>query len=223
MRLTGVIAIDGPAASGKTAVGRILAQRLRHKFLDTGSMYRATTWMALKKGVDLTSEEELSRLVRELKMEIISVPGDGERLLVNGEDVTGRLRDTQVEKWVSPVSKVLGVRRALIKEQRRLARREKMVMAGRDIGTVVFPKAQFKIFLMASPEERARRRYLELENLGHPVSYAAVLEELNRRDRMDTERRYSPLKPATDAHVLDTEGFTIEEVVDRIMAFIEGR
>ena len=223
MRQPGIIAIDGPVASGKTVVGRLLAQRLGYRFLDTGSMYRAATWAALKENVDMAREEDLSRLAAGLRMEIASVTGDGDRLLVNGEDVTDKLRDAQVEEWVSPVSKVPGVREALVREQRKLAQKGKMVMVGRDIGTVVLPEAQVKIFLVASPEERARRRYQELRSLGRVIDYARVLEELVRRDAMDTERLHSPLKSAPDAHILDTEGMKVDEVVERLVSLVEGR
>ncbi len=220
-----VIAIDGPAAAGKTTVGRQVAARLEYPFLDTGAMYRAITWTALHRGVDLSDEEALAELARAARMDLgPPAPGSIEpaTIIVDGEDVTEKLRQPEVEAAVSLVSRVAGVRSALVAKQRELAGRHAVVMAGRDIGTVVLPRADLKVYLDASVEERARRRYLELKQLGQDPGERAVLDDLRRRDAIDSQRAQSPLRAAADAIVIDTDGLTLDEVVERVMALVEG-
>ena len=214
-----IIAIDGPVASGKTVVGRLLSQRLGYRFLDTGSMYRAITWMALKRHISPKDIATLTRLAEEVTI-VINADGD-EQVLANQCDVTPYLRRPEVGQTVSQVSQVAGVRRALVRQQRHLAAPGEIVVVGRDIGTVVLPDADLKLFLRASPEERARRRYEELLAEGPEVSYQQVLEELQLRDGIDAQRSMSPLKPAHDAHLLDTDGIEVEEVVERVLALIQ--
>lgn len=213
------IAIDGPVASGKTSVGRLLARRLGYRFLDTGVMYRAVAWEALRRGVPLTGEA-LSHLAGQLRIEVLPANG-GERVLVDGEEVTGQLRRPEVERVVSLVARVPGVRRALVALQRDFARRGPVVMAGRDIGTDVLPHAPLKVFLEASPAERARRRREELRSQGQEVSLQEVMREIEERDRLDSQRACSPLRPAPDARLLSTDGLGVEEVVQRIMRWVE--
>ncbi|MCH7746106.1 MAG: (d)CMP kinase [Chloroflexi bacterium] len=216
------IAIDGPVASGKTVVGRLIAQRLGCRFLDTGIMYRAVTWVALSRGVGLEDDEALAGLATSLEMRL--VPGEaGDRLLVDGEDVTDFLREPEVDRGVSQVSAVSGVRRALVEQQRAIASEGSIVMLGRDIGTVVLPKADVKVFLTASVEVRARRRYRELQENGSDISYEQVVSDLERRDRIDRERAASPLRPADDATQIDTDNLGVEEIAKRILAAVEGR
>ncbi|HEU4758969.1 MAG TPA: (d)CMP kinase [Dehalococcoidia bacterium] len=216
-----VIAIDGPAAAGKSTVGRRVAARLGYPFLDTGAMYRATTWIALHRGVDLSDDDALSELAASIHIDV-GPPGPDSAepcsISVDGEDVTGQLRRPEVEAAVSLVSREAGVRTALVKAQRDLAGRKPVVMAGRDIGTVVLPAADLKVYLDASLEERARRRCLELATLGQEASPDAVLNDLRRRDRIDSERSVSPLRPADDAVRIDTDGLTLDDVVEEVLA-----
>jgi cytidylate kinase len=224
-RVPRVIAIDGPAAAGKTTVGRQTGFHLGYPFLDTGAIYRAMTWTALHRGVDLSDEDALSELANSITIDIgPPVPGSIEpcSIFVDGEDVTRFLRQPEVEAAVSLVSRIEGVREALVRVQRDLAGRNAVVMAGRDIGTVVLPKADFKAFLDASVEERARRRFIELSAMGMEVTEEGVLRDLRRRDRIDSERSVSPLRPAEDAVVIDTDGLTLEEVVQRVLDLVEG-
>ncbi len=220
-----VIAIDGPAAAGKSTVGRKVGAQLGYPFLDTGAIYRAATWTALHRGVDLSDEEALSDLAASISIDV--GPPSSESIepctiFVDGQDVTPFLRQPEVEAAVSLVSRVAGVREALVQVQQELAGRNAVVMAGRDIGTVVLPKADLKVYLDASVEERARRRFAELLALGQDVTEENVLRDLRRRDRIDSERSVSPLRPADDAVALDTDGLTLEEVVQRVMELIEG-
>ena len=215
------IAIDGPVASGKTVVGRLIAQRLGFRFLDTGIMYRAVTLVALNRGVEPGDDEALTGLAESLEMRL--VPGEaGDRLVVDGEDVTDFLREPEVDRGVSQVSAVSGVRSALVEQQRAIAGEGSIVMLGRDIGTVVLPKADVKVFLTASVEVRARRRYRELQENGSDISYEQVASDLERRDRIDRERAASPLRPADDATQIDTDSLGVEEIAKRILAAVEG-
>ena len=220
-----VIAIDGPAAAGKSTVGREIGIQLGYPFLDTGAIYRAMTWTALHRGVDLSDEDALSELAASLNIDVGSPTPESiepSTIFVDGLDVTRFLRQPEVEAAVSLVSRVAGVRNALVKLQRDLAGRNAVVMAGRDIGTVVLPNADLKLYLDASVEERARRRFVELSALGMDLTEEDVLRDLRRRDRIDSERSVSPLRPAEDAVILDTDGLTLEKVVQRLMEIVEG-
>jgi len=212
------IAIDGPVAVGKSAIGSLLAQRLGYRFLDTGAMYRALTWLALELGIDLEDEKALEELALGANIELAA-----EAVMVAGRDVTGDIRGEEVERGVSLVAKVAGVRRALVAKQQQLAQGGQVVMAGRDIGTVVLPHAELKLYLAASPEERARRRHLESVQRGEKAHYEQVLAELKRRDKIDSERALAPLQPAPDAKIIDTDGLNIEQVLAEIMDIIGGR
>ncbi|MBI4340045.1 MAG: (d)CMP kinase [Chloroflexi bacterium] len=218
-----LIAIDGPAASGKTVVGKLLAQKLGYRFLDTGVMYRALTWAAVDSKVSPTDVPHLLRLARERPVELLFQDGCGTRVLLGENDVTPHLRDPRVEQAVSLVSQVSGVREVLVAQQRRLAQGGSMVMAGRDIGTVVLADAPFKIFLTASLQERARRRLADLRVNGAEVSYEEVLADLQRRDKLDSEREASPLRPAWDARVVVTDGMTVEQVADFLLSIVRRR
>jgi len=220
-----VIAIDGPAAAGKTTVGRLIAARLGYPFLDTGAIYRAMTRTALHRGVDLSDEDALSDLAASISIDVGPPDPDSIEpctIFVDGEDVTRSLRQPEVEAAVSLVSRVAGVREALVRVQRDLAGRNAVVMAGRDIGTVVLPQADLKVYLDASLEERARRRHTEMLSLGMDLTEADVLRDLSRRDRIDSERSVSPLRPAEDAIAIDTDGLTLEEVVQRLVELVKG-
>jgi cytidylate kinase len=218
-----VIAVDGSAASGKSTVGRKLAEKLAYPFLDTGLMYRAVTLAALERGVDPRDKEGLTHLAKSLRLEIgPPSPGSVETcsILIDGADVTQRLRRADVEEAVSLVSRVAGVREALVKQQRKIAGQQPMVMAGRDIGTVVLPDADLKVYLDASISERARRRHSEFREHGRTVSRDIVLEDLKRRDQIDSERVVSPLRPASDAVVINTDGMTSEQVIKRVVQLL---
>ena len=207
-------------ASGKTAVGQMLAARLGLGFLDTGLMYRAVTLAALRRGVSPHDDGALSPLAADMTFEVVS-EGGAQRLLVDGEDVTGQLRDPGVERGVSRVSEVSGVRAALVRHQREMAESAPIVMVGRDIGTVVLPDAGLKVYLEASVDIRARRRHRELEARGDPPPLDQVVEDLMRRDRMDSHRADSPLRAADDAVRILTDDLDVESVVERIMAMID--
>jgi cytidylate kinase len=222
MPLPSVIAIDGPGASGKSTVGRILARKLGYRFIDTGEMYRALTWLALDRRVDLSDEGMLARLAADARIEVAGQDGKGyNAVFVNGLDVTSEIRSPQVEAGVSQVSKVAGVRQALVAQQRSLAEGGRVIMAGRDVGTVVVPRAGLKVFLLASAEERARRRHQE-QGDDATQAYEGILAELRRRDQIDSQRSLSPLRPAEDAWTIDTEGLTPEQVAERITNLAEG-
>ncbi len=211
-----IIAIDGPVASGKSAIGRMLAQQLGYRFVDTGAMYRALTWLTLDRGIDLADEGALVDLVLQADIQL-----DSQRVVIDGHDVIPMLRLPEVEKGVSLVARVLGVRQVLVARQRQMAQGGAMVMAGRDIGTVVLPDAELKLYLAASVEERARRRYLESMPDGEEASYQHVLAELERRDRIDSERALAH-QPASDARIIETDGLGIDQVLARIMGLTEG-
>ncbi|MBX3001902.1 MAG: (d)CMP kinase [Caldilineaceae bacterium] len=230
MELPRIIAIDGPAASGKSTVGFAVAQRINYLYFDTGAMYRAVTWAAMARGLDLADLDAIGTLAESLVIDI-SAPqpdtSDGRQttVLVDGQDVTWAIRSPDVDRSVSVVAANPRVRVALTRHQRRISERFSagiseavgLVMVGRDIGTVVLPDAPIKIYLDASAEERARRRYEELRRRGKEVPYAAVLADMRRRDDIDTHRAVAPLRAAADAHILDTTGFTIEEIVEQIL------
>jgi len=220
-----VIAVDGSAASGKSTVGRRLAAHLGYPFLDTGVMYRAITHAALQRGADLSDDDALSRLASEARIEVgLPVPGaeGAATITVDGEDVTSKLRGPGVEESVSIVSRVPGVRDALVEKQREIAAGREIVMAGRDIGTVVLPKADLKVYLDASLAERAARRHREFARLGRDVTEEEVMEDIRRRDQIDSQRAVSPLRPAADAVIVDTDGFTLEDVMERVISLVEA-
>ncbi|MBQ11362.1 MAG: cytidylate kinase [Planctomyces sp.] len=196
-------------------VGRELAKRLDLHYLDTGVMYRAITWLALKNATPIEDEAALSTLADETP--IMLDGSNSDRVLVDGISVGPELREAEVDHHVSLVSRVSSVRSALVAQQRRMASEGKIVMVGRDIGTVVLPNADMKIYITASPEERARRRWKEFQAQGRETDYQSVLNETKARDDVDTQRDDSPLKPAEDAWVLDTDGLTGNEVVDLIV------
>lgn len=211
------IAIDGPVAVGKSTISRMLGQRLGYRYVDTGMMYRALTWKAMGLNADLEDEEQLTALARDTRFEL--APPD--TVLVDGVDATSAIRHADVERAVSLVAKVAGVREVLVEQQRALGHAGGVVMAGRDIGTVVLPDADLKVYLTASVEERARRRYDELLGRGEGVDYKAVLADVKRRDAIDSERAASPLQPAADARVVDTDTLTLEQVLSEILGLMD--
>ena len=205
-----IIAIDGPVGSGKSTVARRVAEMLGYTHLDSGAMYRAVGLKALRDGVPLDSPAGLSELAGAVRIDL--VPRDGKLLvLLDGEDVTEQIRAPEVSHAASVVAVVPGVRHPMVAEQRRAGEQGGVVMEGRDIGSVVFPHADLKIFLDASPEVRASRRQRELEEKGEPMEFAKVLDEVHQRDRRDREREMSPLVRAADAVTVDNTAMDVEE------------
>lgn len=213
-----LIAIDGPVAVGKSSVGSLLARRLGYVFFDTGMMYRAFTWKVLKSNIPPEDETRLCHLASTTKFDFVPSQEGYLSPFIDGENVSSQLLRPEIEERVALISKVAGVRQALVSEQRKLAQRVSVVMAGRDIGTIVLPWAELKVFLAASAEERADRRYKELLEQGERANYTSIFAELKRRDEIDTHRTVSPLKPAADAITINTEELSLEQVVDKIYA-----
>ena len=217
-----MIAIDGPVAAGKTTIGILLADSLGYSFIDTGVMYRALTWKALKLNIPSENEEEHGRLASNTV--IVFARGDtGHRhsVLVDGQDVTSEVHSLEVEAAVSLVAKVAEVRRVMVEQQRRLAQSGKVVMVGRDIGTTVLPDAGLKVYLEASVEERAKRRYLEIVERGGTVDYHVILSDLIRRDEIDSKRSISPLEAASDAKVINTDNLNPGQVLASILSLMD--
>ncbi len=218
-----IIAIDGPASSGKTTLGKSLADCLGYLFFDTGVMYRAITWAALDREIDVQDEEAVTRLAEQAVIDVQAPStGDGRwnDILVDGRDVTWEIRQPEVEASVSVVSAYPGVRRALTAKQRRISLRGQVVMVGRDIGTVVLPEADLKIYLDASVEERARRRFDELRQRSEPAHYESILKALKKRDRIDSTREIAPLRPAEDAVIINSDGLDAAEVLEKVKGLI---
>ena len=211
------IAIDGPAGAGKSSVSKRVADRLGYLYIDTGAMYRAIALLALRAGVPFDDETALTALAEHADLQLHPAPG-GCRVMLNGEDVSEKIRLPEVGNAASPVSACGGVRKALVAMQQAMAKQQQVVMDGRDIGTVVLPDAACKIFLTAAPRERAKRRALELEGKGLPVDIDAIEQEIAARDHRDSTRSNSPLRQAEDAVLVDNSNMTIEQTVEKIIA-----
>jgi cytidylate kinase len=209
------IAIDGPAGAGKSTVARLVAKALQYVYVDTGAMYRAVTLKALEAGISTEDNELVGRLVKQL--DIVLLPGaDAQLVLVNGEDVTAQLRSLEINRNVSYIARLESVRKRMSELQRRMAHEKGVVMDGRDIGTHVLPDAELKVFLTATPRERASRRFLELgPNAG--ITLEQLESEITERDRLDQERDIAPLLQAPDARLLDSTGRTVDEVAEEIV------
>jgi len=225
-RLPKNIAIDGPAASGKTTIGTIVANKIGYMCLDTGIMYRAVAFQALKEGIEIADETVVTRLAERIAIDIQPATSEDGRqfdVMINGEDHTWDIRTAAVNATVSEVSVYLGVRRAMTVQQRKIAEKGKIVMIGRDIGTVVLPDAELKIYLDASVEVRAQRRYIE--DLSHckDACLEDVIESLRHRDEIDSGRAVAPLRAADDAIVIDSDKMTVYEVVELVMGLLDNR
>jgi len=210
------VAIDGPAGAGKSTIAKAVAKRLGIFYVDTGAMYRAIALKSLRSNIPIDQEEEVGQMVQ--KTEIILEHSEARRVFCDGEEVTEAIRSPEVSRAVSKIAAYPVVRDRLVQLQRQEAERGAVIMDGRDIGTIVLPEADLKIFLTASPEERAHRRWLELCNSGREVSLIEVQQDMEKRDRQDSEREVSPLVPANDALILDTTGLSIQEIVEQIIA-----
>jgi cytidylate kinase len=220
-----IIAIDGPAASGKSTIGKRLADSLGYLFFDTGVMYRAVTWLALQRGVDLRDEDAVTRLTEETPIDVAPASkSDGRAcdVLIEGRDITWDVRGAEIDANVSVVSAYAGVRAALSRQQRRIGQRGHVVMVGRDIGTVVLPEADLKIYLDASAEERARRRYDEIIARGGEADYDEILAMVRERDHIDSTRAVAPLRPADDAVLIDSDSMSAEDVFQKALSLSNG-
>jgi cytidylate kinase len=221
MPIPSIIAIDGPAASGKSTLGRRLADSLGYLFFDTGVMYRAVTWGALQRCLEISDETAVTKLAQTAQIDVRPPSKEDGRacdVLLDGVDITWETRRADVEANVSPVSAYRDVRRALASQQRRIGLRGRVIMVGRDIGTVVLPEADLKIYLDASAPERARRRYKEILQRGDQADYEQVLAGVRNRDEIDSNRAFSPLRAAEDAVIIDSENLNADEVFAKVEA-----
>ncbi|MFI8747754.1 (d)CMP kinase [Pseudomonas sp. NPDC077186] len=213
-----VITVDGPSGSGKGTLCALLAKQLGWNLLDSGALYRLLAFAAGNHGIDLTNEEALKQLAAHLDVQFT-----GKRIVLEGEEVTDAIRNEQIGAGASMVASLPAVREALLQRQRAFQEAPGLVADGRDMGTVVFPDAPLKVFLTASAEERARRRYLQLKAKGDDVNLASLLDEIRARDERDTQRAVAPLKPAADAILLDSTELSIEQVLERILREVADR
>jgi cytidylate kinase len=215
-----IIALDGPAASGKSTLGRTLADSLGYLFFDTGIMYRAITWIALQHDLNLRDETVITELAQKAQIDIrppSKADGRSCDVILDDRDVTWDMRNGEVDANVSVVSAYAGVRKALSEQQRRIGLRGRVVMVGRDIGTVVLPQADLKIYLDASAEERAKRRFDEIIARGEKADYDEILRKVIERDRIDSTRAVAPLRPADDAIIIDSDKMNAEQVFARVL------
>lgn len=220
-----IIAIDGPAASGKSTLGRLLAEALGYLFFDTGVMYRALTWLVLQRGIAVEDEKEIVELARQATIDVRPPSKNDGRMydiFIAGQDVTWKIRNPDVDENVSAISAYPGVRKAMSALQRQIGLRGKVVMVGRDIGTVILPEADLKIYLEASLEVRAQRRYLEFKEHGKEVSLEDIREGMAARDRLDSTRPIAPLRPAPDAIIVNSDSLDIGQVLQQIQTYIQS-
>lgn len=217
-----IIAIDGPAGAGKSTVAKLVAEKLGFVYIDTGAMYRAVAWKTMREQLPISDQRKISALAN--KIDISFQRNDSEqRILVDGEDVTDSIRTPEATRLSSPISTIRGVRKRLVEMQRRMGEDGGIVMEGRDIGTVVFPDAEVKVFLTASVTERARRRTEQLRAMGTQVDEAQIAEEIRDRDLRDSSRAHAPLRQAPDAHLIETDSLSAEEVADAILTIHHAR
>jgi len=211
-----IVAIDGPAGAGKSTVARIVADRLGYLYIDTGAMYRAVAWKVLSAGISISDQRAITALAKRLDIRLEKRDGE-QRVLADDEDVTEAIRTADATRLSSPVSAIQGVRKRLVELQRKIGEHGGVVMEGRDIGTVVFPDAQVKVFLTASAEERARRRTAELREKGIEADMSQIAAEIAERDLRDSSRSHAPLRQAPDAVLIETDKLSADEVADRIV------
>lgn len=214
------IALDGPAGAGKTTVAGIISKKLSIVNLDTGSMYRSVALKAIKNNIDTKNSQEISDMLKYTSINIVYEDGK-QKIILDGKDVSGEIRTPEVSAGASNVAKIEEVRKTLVKLQREIASKNSVIMDGRDIGTHVLPNADFKFFLTATPEERAKRRYLELKEKGYKDTLEEVQEDLNKRDEADINRAISPLKQAEDAYYIDSTDMSVDQVVEKMLSIVE--
>lgn len=217
-----IVAIDGPAASGKSTSAKLLAKELGFLYLDTGAMYRCVSWAVIKDEIDLSNDRQLLNFLKIFKIDLKNT-GNRSSFYVNNKDVTDLIRKSNISQRVSEVSAIPDIRDFMVDIQRSYAKSENCVMEGRDIGTVVFPKAEVKFFIIASDEVRAKRRKLELESLGEKKSLSELIDEIRRRDDFDSNRGHSPLKKAFDAIEIDTTDLSIDEQVKLMLGIVKQK
>jgi len=216
-----IIAIDGPAGAGKSTVARIIAQKLGFLYIDTGAMYRALTLKALERKIDVNDIAALIEMARSTNIDLINNPDSSLKILLDARDVTGSIRQPSITRLVSDIAKIKGIREVMLGLQRRLGRLRDSVLDGRDIGTVVFPDADKKFYIDAEFEERVKRRYKELKELGQNITPEDIENDLKNRDNIDSTREFAPLKRAEDAIYIDTTNLTIEEMVNKVLSYIQ--
>lgn len=216
------IAIDGPAGAGKSTISKALAKRLSFVYIDTGALYRAIGIFALRNDVKTDAAAEVTPLLEQIDLKLNYVD-KAQRVILNGEDVSDEIRTPPASMAASNVSAIPEVRVFLLSLQRDIAKNNDCIMDGRDIGTVILPKAQIKIFLTASPEERAKRRYAELKEKGFDVDFEELLAEIKQRDHNDSTREIAPLKPASDSIIYDSTGNELEESIEGLYQIIRGK
>ncbi|MEA4921324.1 MAG: (d)CMP kinase [Clostridiaceae bacterium] len=216
------IAIDGPSGAGKSTLAKMMAEELGFIYVDTGAMYRAIGLHVLRNGIDVSHKEDIERCLDDICIDIRYID-NAQRVILNGEDVSGLIRTEEVSKYASDVSALPAVRKFLLSLQRNLAEKNSVIMDGRDIGTVILPHAEIKIFLTACDFDRARRRYSELLEKGHDVTFEGVLESIRQRDKNDCERELAPLHPAKDAVIVDTTGLTLSQATEILRKVIREK
>lgn len=219
MRDESIVTIDGPAAAGKSSVAKVVAALLNYTYIDTGAMYRAITWKALKKNVCVEDEEAIVKLASDTNIKL----GRNGEVFLDGRDISAEIRIPEIERSISPIAKNAGLRECLVRMQRKLGENGRIVVEGRDIGTVVFPKAKFKFYLDATLSERAKRRFKELREKGVKVKFEDVEAEIERRDKRDMTRETAPLCRAKDALYIDTTDLTISQVAEKILTEIRKK
>lgn len=213
-----IVTVDGPAGSGKSTIAKIIAKKYGFTYLDTGAMYRMIAFYALENSIDLQDSKAIETMLKNTKLDIV-----GNQFFLNGKDVSDEIRTPRVSAIVSPVSAIKEVRVKLVDLQREISKGKSVILDGRDIGTVVFPSGDVKIYLVASPEERAKRRLKEYEEKGVEADYESVLASIKERDFIDSTRKESPLKKAEDAHEIDSSTMSIDEVVEVISKYIDEK
>lgn len=210
-----VIAVDGPAGAGKSTIAKIIAKNLNINYIDTGAMYRAITYKCLKNNIDINKEEEISKLAKNTEIDF-----KDNNIYLDGKILTDEIRTMQVSNNVSNVAKIKDVRHLMVDVQRKIGKRSSVILDGRDIGSYVFPDADYKFFLIATPEERGQRRFIELSKKGYETTLEEIIQDIIKRDKIDSNREFAPLVKAEDAIEIDTTGKTIDEVVETVISKI---